>query len=85
MKSRQEIERAVREAVFSAVHRKVGVEETLVSSGLIDSLMILQLISQIEHKLGIQIATEAIQPDDFDTIPLAIETVARNLGGASRM
>jgi acyl carrier protein len=79
MKSRAEIESAVREVLSGALRRKVRDEETLVSSGLIDSLMILRLISQLEAKLGSQIATENIQPDDFDTVPLAIETVERTI------
>jgi acyl carrier protein len=79
MKNRAEIENAVREVLSGALRRKVRDEETLVSSGLIDSLMILRLISQLEDKLGLRIATETIQPDDFDTVPLAIETVERTL------
>jgi acyl carrier protein len=67
----------VREVISGALRRSVSDEETLVSSGLIDSLMILRLISQLEAKLELRISTEMIQPDDFDTIPLAVETVER--------
>ena len=70
---------AVRSAVAEAVGGAVGDQEPLVSSGLIDSLMILRLISAIERKLGVRIETAAIQPDDFDTVELAVETVERTV------
>lgn len=70
---------AVREAISECLGRNVSDDEALVSSGLIDSLMILRLISEIELKLGSPIATATIQPDDFDTIELAVETVTRTI------
>jgi len=73
---------AVRGVVNECIGRQVGDEESLVSSGLIDSLMILRLISEIELKLNAHIETATIQPDDFDTIALAVETVERTIQSA---
>jgi len=73
---------AVRAVVRECIGRQVGDEESLVSSGLIDSLMILRLISEIELKLDAHIETATIQPDDFDTIALAVETVERTIQSA---
>jgi acyl carrier protein len=72
-----EILQAVREVVTASLRRPVSDTQALVSSGLIDSLMILRLISEIEKKLNVRIQTATIQPDDFDTLELAAETVER--------
>jgi len=71
------IHSAALEAVAELIGRKVRDGETLISSGLIDSLSILKLISKLEKKLGITIPTEALQPDDFDSVDLMVETVQR--------
>ena len=68
---------AARETVRDLAGISVGDEATLVSSGLIDSLSILTLISKLETKLGIRLKTEGLQPDDFDSVDLIAETVLR--------
>jgi acyl carrier protein len=68
---------AVREAIAEVVGRKVRDDEAIVSSGLIDSLAVLKLISKMEQKLGVRIPPANLQPDDFDTVEIALETVKR--------
>jgi acyl carrier protein len=79
MKTADEIRQAVIEVLTKTLGREIHPDETFVSSGLIDSLMILRLITQIESKLGARIATATIQPDDFDTVEYAVETIERTL------
>jgi acyl carrier protein len=59
------------------VGHKVSDTDTLVSSGLIDSLSVLQLIVGLEKQLSLRIPPDTLQPDDFDTIDLIVETVTR--------
>ncbi len=68
---------AVAEVVAALTGRTVSERETLISSGMIDSLSILRLIAMLEKKLGVIIPTESLQPDDFDSIALIVETVQR--------
>jgi acyl carrier protein len=49
----------------------------LVSSGLIDSMSIVDLILDLEQRFGITIPPGDVQPDDFDTILKIAGTVAR--------
>ncbi len=71
------IREAAREVVSQLVGHPVGDEEALISAGLIDSLAILRMIAQLEKRLGTSIPTDSLQPDDFDTIELIVETVGR--------
>jgi len=78
---RIELRAAAREVVTAIVRQKVRDDEALVSSGLIDSLSILNLILLLERQLGIQIPTADVQPEDFDSIDLITDTLARVCGG----
>ena len=77
MLDRIEFRAAAREVVTAIVRQKVRDDEALVSSGLIDSLSILKLILSLERQLGMQIPTADVQPEDFDSIDLITETLAR--------
>ncbi|MEO7649871.1 MAG: acyl carrier protein [Bryobacteraceae bacterium] len=68
---------AIHEVVAAMVGRRVGDSDSLISSGLIDSLSILKLISGLEKKLGIKIPTAKVQPDDFETVETVAETIER--------
>jgi acyl carrier protein len=71
------IRKAAKEAASAIAKRPVSEGQPLVSSGLIDSLSILKLISLLETKLNIAIPPETLQPEDFDDIDLIVETVER--------
>ena len=73
----QQIRTAAQEVVAEMVGRPVNDADTLISSGLIDSLSILKLIGRLEGRLNISMPTETLQPDDFDTIDYIVETVER--------
>jgi acyl carrier protein len=71
----------IRLAAFETVRGMIGAEvtgdEPLISSGRIDSLSILQLITALEQKLNVSIPPANLQPDDFDTIEWIVDTVER--------
>ena len=71
------VRRAAREAASAIARRPIKDDQRLVSSGLIDSLSVLKLISLLETKLNISIPPETLQPEDFDDIDLIVETVER--------
>jgi len=66
-----------REVASQVAGRTIKDDQKLVSSGLIDSLSVLKLISQLEKKLQVTIPPETLQPEDFDDIDLIVETVER--------
>jgi acyl carrier protein len=69
---------AVREVVTDMAGGPVKDDDPLISSGLIDSLSILKLISRLETKLGIRIPTDNLQPDDFESVDWIVDTVLRH-------
>lgn len=71
------IRTAAREAASQIARRPVKDGERLVTSGLIDSLSVLRLISLLETKLNVSIPPETLQPEDFDDVELIVETVER--------
>ena len=74
LRDRREV---VRNVVSEITRRKVRDDELLVSSGIIDSLRVLKLISRLEDQLQTRIPTDQVQPEDFDSVDLILETIER--------
>lgn len=72
-----EIRNVAREAASQIAGRPIKDGQSLVTSGLIDSLSILRLISLLEKKLDVSMPPETLQPEDFDDLDLIVETVQR--------
>jgi acyl carrier protein len=67
--------------VVHQVLRRPGVEITadtpLVSSGLIDSLSLVQILVQLEDVTHMRIPAGKVQPKDMDTVSLMLATAQR--------
>jgi acyl carrier protein len=74
---RTAIRNAARDAATQIAGRPIKDGQRLVSSGLIDSLSILRLISLLEKRLCVSIPPETLQPEDFDDLDLIVETIER--------
>jgi acyl carrier protein len=77
MPTSEQIRQAAREAVAEMTGAPPGDHDLLISSGRIDSLSILKLIGRLEQKLQVRIPPSTLQPDDFDSVELIVETVER--------
>jgi len=71
------IRQAAREAVVTVARRAVRDDQCVVSTGIVDSLSLLNLIALLEKKLQIRIPTERVQPEDFDSVEIILETLER--------
>jgi len=72
---------AAREVVAEMTGKKVRDSESLISSGLIDSLKIQRLISGLETKLSVTLPPDNLQPDDFENVDTIVDTVERTATG----
>jgi acyl carrier protein len=78
MPDAETIRKIAREVAAQVAGRAIkSDDQKLVSSGLIDSLSVLKLISLLEKKLQVSIPPETLQPEDFDDVNLIVETVER--------
>ncbi|SFV87714.1 hypothetical protein MNB_SUP05-SYMBIONT-5-1421 [hydrothermal vent metagenome] len=48
--------------------KKLDADDALISSGLIDSVIIVELILEIEQKLGLTVALDEVTEQNFDSI-----------------
>ena len=71
------IRQAAREAVMAVARQTVRDDQCVVSTGIVDSLSLLNLISFLEKRLQIRIPTEKVQPEDFDSIEIILDTLER--------
>jgi len=77
MQDHNQIRDAARQSVYEMINRQVEDADSLIASGLIDSLSVLKLIAQLEGRLGLRLPTDQLQPDDFESIEIIVETVER--------
>ena len=64
---------AVRALVAALLKRRgesgeIGDDDALVTSGLLDSVDVLEIVSFLEERYGMDFTDGSFQPDDFDTI-----------------
>jgi acyl carrier protein len=71
------LRQAAREAVMAVARRPVRDDQRVVSTGIVDSLSLLNLIALLEKKLQIRIPKEQVQPEDFDSVETILETLER--------
>lgn len=48
--------------------KKLDADDALISSGLVDSVIIVELILEIEQKLGLTVALDEVTEQNFDSI-----------------
>jgi acyl carrier protein len=56
---------------------EMGLDESLISSGVLDSMILLQLVAFIEDQFGITVEDEELIPDNFETINHMVTLVER--------
>jgi len=64
-------ESEIREFLFDVTNNKkvdLNNDDPLIEKGIIDSMVMLEMIAFIEEKYGIQIEDEEIVPENFDSI-----------------
>ena len=71
------VRQAARETVAEIAKRSVRDDECVVSTGLIDSLSVLKLVVILEGKLAMRIPKNRVQPEDFDSVDIIVETIDR--------
>jgi acyl carrier protein len=70
----------VRAAIAAVAKQPVQDDQCIVSTGLIDSLSILKLIAILERDLQVRVSKDRVQPDDFDSVEIILETLERVVG-----
>ena len=58
----------VEELIVGGSDTKLDPDQSLVSSGVIDSLAILRLITFIEETFGVTVEDDEVVPENFETI-----------------
>lgn len=64
-----------------ARQRKVAREDSLLESGIVDSLGVLELVEFLETAFGISVTEEDLLPENFDSIRRMADLVGRKAAG----
>jgi acyl carrier protein len=78
MTAQASIEKFILEDLLQGENRKsIGLEEPLVSTGIIDSLAILRLIMFLEQDLGVKIGDGEVVLENFETLRQIVSFVEK--------
>ncbi|OLE67247.1 MAG: hypothetical protein AUG09_03450 [Acidobacteria bacterium 13_1_20CM_2_68_7] len=64
-----------------ARQRRVAREDSLLESGIVDSLGVLELVEFLERTFGVSVTEEDLLPENFDSIRRMAEMVDRKVAG----
>ena len=79
------VEQAVRDFLkndLGKAESDVGRDESLLESGIIDSMGVLQLVAFLESTYGIKVEDDDLMPENFDTIAAITSFIERRQAGA---
>ena len=63
---------------------ELGLDTPLVSSGLVDSLSLIEILNFVEDRFGVVIPDEAATADSMDSVRKILALVEAHAGSASR-
>jgi acyl carrier protein len=75
--SAEELIDYISKQIIRPPNARIGVDTPLVSSGLIDSFSLVDVLSKLEEVTGMRIPAGKIQPKDMDTVSLMLSTAQR--------
>jgi acyl carrier protein len=75
--SAEELIDYISKQIIRRPNAQIGVDTPLVSSGLIDSFSLVDVLSKVEEVTGMRIPAGKIQPADMDTVSLMLSTAQR--------
>lgn len=58
----------LRNYLFTDDASAVGLDDSLIGSGIVSSVAVLEIVMFIEHELGVQVRDEEVIPENFDSI-----------------
>ncbi|MCC7301855.1 MAG: acyl carrier protein [Bacteroidia bacterium] len=75
--NRDELQQFIAAEVQKLAFRKVSIHEPLVSSRVLDSISVIDLIVLIEEKMNKKIPQDQIREENLDTVEKITETVLK--------
>jgi acyl carrier protein len=79
MDTKQTLEKFIVDELLLGQRTKIDPEESLTSTGVIDSLSLLRLISFIEETFNVEVEDTELSPDNFETLNLMVDLIEGKL------
>ena len=77
----KKIERFIVQEILFGRMEHIAPDESLINSGILDSVTLLQLISFIEEQFDITVEDEEVTADNFETIQIMREFIVKKQEG----
>jgi acyl carrier protein len=77
MSSTPELQSFLQETIFNMAFKRVGPSDSLIESGLLDSITLVEVIVAIEEHIGSSVPQHLLQNENFETIDKMVETISK--------
>ncbi len=67
----------LQETIAGMAFKKVGFGDSLIESGLLDSITLVEVIVAIEEKIGKPVPQHLLQNENFETIDTIVDTISK--------
>lgn len=67
----------LQDTIAQLAFKKVGFDDSLIESGLLDSITLVEVIVAIEEKTGRSMPQHLLQNENFETINTMVDTIAK--------
>lgn len=70
-----ELHEFLQETIRQVAFKKPGYDDSLIASGLLDSITLVEVIVEIEERIGKKVPQHYLQNENFETINKMAETI----------
>lgn len=76
MSSTADLQSFLQETIFNVAFKRVAPGDSLIESGLLDSITLVEVIVAIEEHIGASVPQHLLQNENFETIDKIVETIS---------
>jgi acyl carrier protein len=66
----------LQDAIQQVAFKRPGFDDSLIESGLLDSITLVEVIVEIEERIGKSVPQHLLQNENFETINRMVETIS---------
>lgn len=72
-----ELHHFLQDTIQNVAFKRPGFDDSLIESGLLDSITLVEVIVEIEERIGKSVPQHLLQNENFETINKMVDTISR--------
>jgi acyl carrier protein len=77
METAEKLRAFIKQNFYAAQKMEIGVDDSLLELGIIDSTGVLELVAYLEEQFGVRVPDEEIVPENLDSIAAIVQFLTK--------